>query len=294
MPGTVEVVIVGLCTLLNMRNEYSSLPEPSVIVVETGRAFGQTQKHVPFIAWDSTKVKADFTPANAFEEKIPDGATNHRFFELKGERVEIDNVASGTPDASEMGTIASYLHYRREPAATDWDRCYIPKPNERPQKKCVRGFMRFGGGTLTSARPTKEEYFFEDDNGATTVPIHYDQEVHYKTAAPGTNGQGQPFVVINLRNLDDDAIARTVKLTAISGDTIEIFLANTMIDDIKNVVLKTNTDAMVKKSLHFHALSKAVLEHTDIPIPVVNRDLPAHSSGPGGGDSGYCGPESKP
>src|SRR6185436_162280 len=119
MAGTVEVVIVGLCTLLNMKNEYKTLPEPSVILVQTGPANGHTERHIPFIAWNSKIVKADFSNNAAFDVKTPDGAGDFRFFELKGERIEIVKDKEGFPDASQMGTIASYFRYRREPVPTN-------------------------------------------------------------------------------------------------------------------------------------------------------------------------------
>ena len=61
--AAIQVVIVGLCLLLNVRNEYSALPEPSVIAVRTGPARGHTAKHTPYLAWDSDKGRRDFYPA---------------------------------------------------------------------------------------------------------------------------------------------------------------------------------------------------------------------------------------
>ena len=76
-------------------------------------------------------------------------------------------IKTGPPDATEFDDVASYLRYARDPASTDWDRCYIPEKGNLPDRKCVAGFLRFGGGVLTTDRLTEYSYDFEDDGGST-------------------------------------------------------------------------------------------------------------------------------
>lgn len=318
--AAVEIVIVGLCSLLNVRNEYATLPEPSVIAVRTGQTRGHTKKHIPYIAWNSDDIVATFDPPSKFTEEHVSGADNFHFIAMDGESVTLTGDKSGSPDATEFKDIAGYLRYARDPASTDWDRCYIPEKGNAPQSKCVAGYMKFGGGALTTDRLTDYFYHFEDDAGDTGLqPTQYAQEVIY-TTIPSGDTTGKAYEEFVLSQLDNPSSKRTLRLTAnTAGKSLLIFFGNHVPMDIVHAVRRQNSSSGNDlKALHFHALGLEIND-SDVPVPVLDegfqprRGRPASnrptrrtrrpakktapatpSDHPSGDSTGYCGPDSKP
>jgi hypothetical protein len=305
MLPVLKVFIAGLCTILNPRNELSTLPEPSVICVRTGPGFGQTLQHTPFVAWDDDKVSVVATSGAI--TPLPVGTANFKYFQPDGERIEIerDPAGQGPPQTNHFSGIASYFQFSRYPASMEWDSCYIPPKMQNPSNACVAAFMRFGGGRLVGAAPTPFKVIFRDAGGATTVEAAYDREVVYMTAPPDIDGD-KPSVTLGFHRLaPDDPIVREVKFTAKQPNAdIEVFFGNEMETRIKYVVTQWMPEPSDLPSnpaaLHFSALHMEVNGDPNArPIPY-RMPMPKKSNktdkkgGPKGGDVGYCGPDGIP
>lgn len=299
MPA-LKIFIAGLCTILNARGELSSLPDPSVILVRTGDAFGHTAVHTPFVAWDTNKVTAVAT-TGAITEKLVNQAETGKFkyFEPDGEQIDVKNDMQGPPRAASFGGIASYFQFSRNPPSIDWNRCYIPKKGDRPTADCVAAFMIFGGGILTSAKATPFKLEFRDLGGTTTVASPYSREVDYVTTTPIVDDGGKPSVTLSFKSLASGALVREVKFTAMQANSdIEIYIGNDTESNIRYAVDRWKRELPNPKpaALHFHALLMEINGNPDAPIPFRTdvRVKNMRVSGPGGGDTGYCGPDGIP
>src|ERR1051326_214645 len=280
----VEIIIAGLCTILNVKSEYNTLPEPSMIAVRTGCGI----PHIPFVGWDSNKVNTTII-SGAFDLKDVEGTTSgsERYFVLDGERLELNSDPQGKPDVTGYGGVASYFQYSRSPVSTNWDRCYIPKSGERPDKKCVAAFMLFGTGKLTTGAFTPFDIEFRDYLGPTTYPFSFPREVIYTTKS--VDDSGYPSVTVALHDLKTDAVLRAIKFTAKQANAdVQLFVGNDVEGDMANVVERWKTEPTPTSAagLHFYALRLAVKNQFvggRIPFRTDLKLSPTAVGGPGGG-----------
>ena len=279
-----EIVISGLCSILNPFGENHGMSDPGVIVVQT-KDHHHGPEHIAFLAYDSDFVEFTGVPTAI---AVP-GTTSFFYFPVDGWELVIDGLTAGTPaptaDHSFRDSVAHRDEYWPE-ASGSFDRAFVPEPGNRPLKNAVKAWMRFGEGTIGASRVSKAAWRFTNANGM-SLQRHFAEEVVYSFSVPGD------AVVIQLYDLESrtDGEKLTFKLKdTSSGGRLSLALGNNMEIDLPQALFREVTERVEHPySTHFGFLNQTA-EVKDGPIPTAIN--PPSSSGGGGGSGGACGPGS--
>jgi hypothetical protein len=281
-----EIVITGLCSILNPEGKNKSMGEPSFIAVQTAHEHDGTKSdhHVTYLAFDSTKVQVD-SPSGFL--RVPK-ALQYLYLPLNGEEIAIAGLLPGYPVAD-----PSYAKLVRKDdywpeAKDDWNRDYVPPIGHKPKKTAAKAWMRFGKGTIGADRISLAGWEFTKNDG-TLYTGNFAEEVVYSDflAAAATD------VVIEIQDLDAAASTRPriLRFTPISPNTdVTLIVGNNIEIDMAGSVKRIVTENS-KPGDHFKFMN-AVADpvHKNGPIPAV-KNPPGGTAG-GGENSGPCGPGS--
>src|SRR4051794_15695609 len=113
MATTVEIMFVGLCSFLNMKNATDpNLPAPSVIVHRVPGGHGADMQHTAYIAFDRTKMKVTGATAKQVTN------SNFSFIPLDGQKltlIDADMTATPKIDATFDTDVARFSQYAKLP-----------------------------------------------------------------------------------------------------------------------------------------------------------------------------------
>jgi len=283
-----NIVITGLCALLNVKDENARMPEPSMIMPVTNlphahdpdKDHREHPPHIPFIAFDTSIVKVDkpddFTPVRY--------ATKFAFLRLDGKEILIKGLPLKALKVDSTYNAIADIHNYWPAARSQWNSAYVPARGHDPSPSAVAAFMRFGGGDLSSSQPTEVFWAFKDSSGTVTDCRKFSREAIYHIETPAES------IVIALRDMSTSC-TKQFEFELIAGERIEIWLGNNTANDMA-VTLKRGAYLKRRRSTHFAHLHKFSTA-TDGPIPEPLEKAAASNGDEGrsGGDStGYCGP----
>jgi hypothetical protein len=280
-----EVVISGLCSILNPFGKNTTMADPGVIVMTTnGHQHGPDHDHIGFLAFDATYI--EFTgPLQAVS--VP--GTQYFYFPIDGWELKIEGLTPGKPKPDCDNTFRDLVAHRDEywpEALDDFDRDVVPEPTKRPKKTGVKAWMLFGEGLLTASRVSKVPWRFTTSGGM-TLQRNFAEEVVYRFTVSGD------AVVIQLRDLEDEmklGAKLTFKLKASSsGQPLTLMLGNSTQEVLLNTLDREVTQHIKHPySTHFAFLNQtAKLKEGPIPVAINPKE-----NGGGGGSGGVCGPGS--
>ncbi|HEV7921276.1 MAG TPA: hypothetical protein VGR02_10865 [Thermoanaerobaculia bacterium] len=299
----VEVVMTGLCSLLNVRDNHGEdMVEPSVILVRTdvncppgtpGPGFppqllnSNHHEHLPFIAFNGEEMDVD-RRGDFDDVKEAPGF----LFSALPEAVEI--VFPGAPQGKprvlkSYDLIVKKDHYWPD-AKNQWNRAYVPTKGGRPSKDAVAAFLRFHQGDIGGGRLCPFEWSFQDEVGRTFTNQFAEEAIY-------TFEQGDEDIVVKFVALDDESETKVLKFTPRRNkeDSIPdqtLFIGNNMMEDIAVAVLR-QPPGSVKQGDHFKFLNMVADDTlTGAPFPSVGKRIGRKPSGGGGGSAGACGPHS--
>lgn len=276
-----EIVFSGLCSFLNLQNDNRTMPNPSVVLVDTP----PDNKHTPFIAYD-TRTTSVSSPGLF---KPVDKAPGFAYWELDNVELILRNDAPGFPIVT-----PSYNHVVRKddywPEAKDiWYPNVVPKLGEKPKPDGAAAFMEFGGGVISAERTTDFEWAFYYPNGEFTgASDYYAQEVLYRVYPLSTGS-----VLITVLPFGGGT-GTNLTFTSILADyrKVKIWIGNNDKADIYKALLRLSSQP--KDAKHFQYLNTVSYKDPGGPYPraiVPKGTFPAPGTGSGGGaDTGYCGP----
>lgn len=304
-----QIVISGLASFLNVRDNNSSMPEPSVILVRAeghppdpkGAHSGAhvshnpSEKHVAFLAFDTTKVKVD-KPASF--KPVP-SAPAHQFLALNGVEVGVVSDPPCRPKVlRSFDRVVRKDDYWPE-AKNKWNRAYVPRRGRKPKKKAVRAFLRFGSGTIEAGRIADHRWKFKKKRGI--LMRKFAEEVVYRDFP--LSGKE---VVIELRDLATGKLVRRLRFSGLSprARTVMLVIGNHPENDMDSAVRRKAPKLKVSgsptnpipPSVHFGFLNLvSTMRGGPIPVPIPDPVRPSSSGrgrGPGGGGvlGGPCGP----
>jgi hypothetical protein len=279
-----EIVISGLCSILNPFGENPAMSDPGVIVVQTmGHQHGPEHDHIGYLAYDSDVVEVTGVPTAV---SVPN--TTFFYFPVDGWELVIDGITAGTPKPTSDHSFRDLVAHRDEywpEAEGDFDRDVVPEPRKRPKKTAVKAWMRFGAGEISASRISKVPWRFTGSSGM-TLQRHFAEEVVYSFSVAGN------AVVIQLYDLESEAAGEklTFKLRD-SSSTVPLSLIlgnNTQIDLPQSLFREVTEHVEHPYSTHFAFLNQTA-KVKDGPIPVA---INPKDDGGGGGSGGACGPGS--
>jgi hypothetical protein len=279
MATTVDILIVGLCSFLNMHDKVSYMPPPSVIL---HRPPAMIKMHTPYIAWKDTET----TLENAGGYPVQKTTNGTKFLVLDGEELTLNDDHSGLPkiDATFDNNVASIMKFGNLQATPVFNQKLVPLKGNLPDSSKVAAYVEFGHGTISSDWQTEKQYIFRDSGGVAVdaTPRNYDRRVLYTY-------QADPALVILARKFDGSARRRLV-FTPTTGTTVIVWLGNSVnIDEdmLQKPPITTTTGD------HFAAFYDTLAVMPTVLIPVLNGAAP--STQPAGGlGTGYCGPDNQP
>jgi hypothetical protein len=310
-PVTIQVVITGLCTLMNVDNKDTTFLPPAALIIpkadDDAKHGGIQHPHIPFIAWDADKVSSTLQRATTDTVMDPAGsATTYVYVTLEGDEIQIKDLPtdSGRPslDLTKFTDIAKHSDYwRYVPTKKSYDSHYVPSGANNaglPDDGYVAGYLRLGtDGSLETSHLTRQPWVFRD--ATTTNEIirgRFAQEVNYNYPAT-LDANNRAVVEIILRDLANSSSYRSVKLTAKRANTdLKFFIGNGTEHGMYYLVTSKDVDADDEcRATHFSAIH--MMAHTPstdewpFPEPLQKGK---NCQGARGDSTGYCGPDSKP
>lgn len=277
-----ELVITGLCSILNPFGDNPPMSDPGVVVVNTS-GHGPQHDHIGYLAYDSRSTAVSGAPSVISVPHTP-----FFYFPISGYELVIKGITAGPPKPTADNSFRDLVAHRDEywpEAIGDFDRDVVPAPGNRPKKDAVKAWMRFGKGTIGASRLSEVPWHFTNANGG-TLWRKFAEEVVYKFFVPGTE------VVVELHDLDTEDLGATLTFNlrnSASTEPLRLMLGNNMQDDLPQALFREITKHVEHPySTHFAFLHQTAKEK-DGPIPVAINPL---SNGGGGGSGGICGPGS--
>ena len=175
MPATATVVVVGLCTILNMKNTDSKMVAPSVICESPSMS-----NHVAFIAFKTGEFTS--TTPNLIQP-VPFSAGAYQYVQLHGEEISLGGVdVSKTPDASDPGLsqLPRMPKFAKITGTVPYNRSHVPDRGNKPT--AVGSFMRLGEGTLRADFFTVNDWIFRDEKNPKNVSSSgkFPREIRYE------------------------------------------------------------------------------------------------------------------
>lgn len=306
---SVKIVFSGLCSFLNPKNNNTTMPEPSVIVLRTdlsiplehsdehGHAhndFADIQiKHIPFLAFDSRKVLV--SDARGFQRASRVDPL-FWFRELDGVLLKIEgfNAKPLTVDPSFDRVVSRDKYWPG--TENQWNRAFVPVKGELPLKSAVHAFLRFGGGILSAGRLSRVQWQFVIPEKPTYID-YFAEEVSYSDFLAA-----EDKLVIKVLDLTTEREITTLQFTSRDdrsdgSNDIVIFIGNNTEQGIKEGFLRrSDENAQPSDGRHMVFLNQVASPHVripaPIPVPVPKPDpvVPGTVMAAGGSSSGFCGP----
>lgn len=279
-----EIVITGLCSILNPKGDNSDMGEPAVILVQTGHSHSINLDHIAFIAFNADEV--DVTGAGTLVD-VKKGKP-FKYMTIAGVELVIEDNPPSIPtvDSTYSDSVAHRDEYWPE-AKGFFDPDYVPPIKKRPKKTAVKAWMRFGKGTISASRVSEIPWRFTQADGS-TFQDYFAEEVVYSGFPHSTDA-----VKIQLKDLENgaDAGARVFTLKNPSSGKLTLIIGNSLEDDMAGAVFREITK-FVKKPYadHFEFLNNVAGAGAG-PVPTAINPL-GGSTDPGGGSGGACGPGS--
>lgn len=315
MATSAEIIFVGLCSLLNVRNQDTSpdKPPPSAIVMKRAN-------HDTFIAFDTNKVMMTGETATP----VSTSSFSAVYFKPEGEELTFNDDRTQLPIVdNSFGDIANFNDYSRI-SQPKWVEDFIPHRNKLPKKTAVAAYVEFGGGTLAASRLTTVKYQFTP---ASEPPDPdkakcFAREVHYTFT---TTGDG---LLIEARSLDGAGGKRSMLFKPKGNATkVEVWIGSSMdpVSDFKRFETKEHMEGVhfatfyeseqngvnaaknpIPRPVLYDCAGNPVNETTQSapamkpnrankPGKVASGNHVANNAVPGEGDPqvGYCGPDSR-
>jgi hypothetical protein len=276
-----ELVITGLCSMLNVDGHNKTMGDPSFIAVQTP-AKGHPDHHVTYLAFESQKVQVDDTTGF---KPVPQ-AKEFQYLEIEGVEISIAGVQPSTPTV-----LQSYYDkiVRKDdywPAAKDqWNRDYVPTAGNKPKKSAVKAFMRFGKGEVSASRISQVKWKFAFPGQPPGHEGNFAEEVVYGKFPI----EGQELV-ITLHDLDDDSLVRELRFTLLSGEKLTLIIGNNDEQDIAGAVNRRVT-VRSRLSDHFRYLNRvADSKLGNGPVAIPDPISPPAGNAGAGENTGPCGP----
>lgn len=319
----VELVFAGLTTFVNVDNADESVLGPSAMLLNAdyegphatsekihGHHHGgelpptnagvpnthENMTHIPFIAFDSRLASVDdgdgFEPV---EEAAPFLFLDLNKYYPDGVEISINSHLRYIPTIDgTFGNIASRSIYWPE-SIGQWNYECVPLAGERPKKEAVKAFLRFGGGKLAAGRICPYKWKFTKLNGDTIIR-NFAEEATYSYRETE-----EASVTIDLFDLetkrDEDTLPlRTMIFTPYEVATrdLTLFIANSMLGDMDDVVHRQRSKSSVGTSSHFYIFNNVVdvgqAAEPKPPVGVKPENIEDGGGGAGGPDGGICGP----
>lgn len=315
MAVTAEIIFVGLCSIINARNQDTSgyLPPPSAIVMK---------RLVPVVHYTFIAFDADETSMTG-ETATPVSSSHYSAVDFKagGEELAFNDDHTRLPAVdSSFDGVANFNTYSGIASPT-WITDYIPKPNNLPKPDAVAAYVEFGGGTISAERLTKVKYDFTVKG----VPADkdraqcYQREVHYKFTPTGdgllieahslVGGTKRSMLfkpkgnVTNIKvwigsSMDPygDFVRKEPQVHNQDGEHFRTFYESEQRPD------NVNTDPIPRpvaydcagNPVNEVANTRATMSNAKKANPTVVNSTANHPDGEGDPDVGLCGPDSRP
>lgn len=284
MATPVEILFVGLCSLLNMTGQAPNVAGPAVVV------YDDKPTHTPFIGFDATQLSISGATAT------PINGTKLAFIELSGEDLTIQSDPPGNPViGANMDKLAHLTKYGdiTNPA---WVRSRIPDKGGKPTKAAAAAFIPLGSGTLTAGRISPITWTFKDSKGKpspTQPSLAFAREIKYSfDSSTGT-------LVLEAGILGSSNPLKTITFTPTNAGPIRIWIGNAVKGSIANEI-DWKEPSMYMPGGHFKNFYASVSNpgHIYIPYPDSKAMAPTRPKKGHGHvmdfGTGFCGPDLQP
>ncbi|HEX2834704.1 MAG TPA: hypothetical protein VHW00_16955 [Thermoanaerobaculia bacterium] len=284
MATSVEIIFVGLCSILNPRDQIANMPPPSAIIM-------RRTNHETFIAFDSNTVTVTgvtATPISGSRFSKIDFLADGEELTFNDDRTKLPSVDNSFDD------VARFKTYSRI-ASPAWDPNFIPLRGKVPKKGVVAAYVEFGGGTLSAARKTAVLYQFALNGEALEVSKAscFAREVHYTFTSTGDG------LLIEARSLDDGSKRSMLFKPKGGSSRVEVWIGNSM--DPLGDLLRLEP-AKYGEGVHFGTFYESETRADNVATDPIPRPLKYNcagvplpvSEGEGDPEIGYCGPDTRP
>jgi len=333
----VELVFTGMATFVNLYNEDVRIIGPSMILLkadspnDAGEAgmggmpmpgmgganvpspapapennnqpsgnTPATNKHIPFIAFDSRLVSVD----NATGFQPVGGAPTYLYRELDGVEIRIQGHNDSVPIVdSTFGYVVTRDMYWPESKGR-WNHDVVPLAGNQPKKTAAKALFRFGQGRISAGRLCPFRWRFTKLNGD-TFSRHFAEEVSYSYSNPE-----ESLIVVKLLDLETGVEIENLHFQLLPGKVVAdpangasvvdradskltLFIGNNTEPDMQTAVRRARTDGISGPTHHFAVFNSVVNVGGEAPPQLPQAEQAANlivSGGGGGSDGGICGP----
>lgn len=253
-----------------------------------GATVEDTDVHIPYLAFNVGNASVD-DPTGFVDV---DFAPGFKLLQLNGVEIVIQNDPPGTPtvDPSYDSVLKKDNYW---PEAKDlWNRDFVPVRGGKPKKTAVAGWMRFGGGTISSDQLCPVAWKFDARPGFPQLSGFFNLEVIYSGFPHSGN-----TIVIELRDLETGILIRDPLVFSPVSSTQEkltLFIGNADPCDVDNALLRAPLADMPDND-HFRFLNRVASISDPGILPTIVRPPSSAKTKrrpPGGFSSGPCGPTS--
>jgi hypothetical protein len=296
-----EIVISGVCSLVNLDNQDETVIGPSVILLNANPAtipippHGQQGHfhvegdldHIPYLAFDARRVAVKYSKGF---NPVPH-APEYKFLRLHGTEIVVAHHRVGVPiiDSTYANIISNDLYWPE--AKGYWNHAVVARRGERPSKWAVSSMMRFGNGRISGGRLCPYKWKFTTTRGK-TISRHFAEEAIYTLEET----ERHVFTVI-LRDLENPRREiRTMEFRPHqAGAKVTLFLGNNIKADMASSVRRRRPKPDTGPSHHFLYFNSVVDPAlVPVPPPPTAVAVPANCGsfvGGGGVDGGISGPK---
>jgi hypothetical protein len=246
----------------------------------------EDHRHIPFIAFDTTKVKVDnltgFLP-------VPK-AIAHMYMPLGGVELTIENDPAGnTRVDSSYERVAQTDDYW--PAAKGhFNPDYVPPRGYRPKKRAVKAFLRFGSGEIAAGNLAKAAWVFFDGNEITRCGVFAEEVVYRDFPHSGDD------IVITMTDLETRQFVHKVRFSPLSPnqETLTLAIGNHVAGDLDSAMRRQQATSFksTMAGSHFAFLNQIASKPGPgpLPKPISVPQQPGSIVGGGTSQGGPCGP----
>jgi hypothetical protein len=179
MPATATVVVVGLCTILNMSNSDPAMVAPSAMCESPANS-----DHIAFIAFKTGEFTSS---APNLIQTVPFSNGAYQYVQLHGDEISLGGVdVNKLPDVSDPGLkqLPRMPKFAKVNPPVPYEPAYVPDRGKRPT--AAGSFMRFGEGTLRADFFTVGDWIFRNVNNPKDVSSSgkFPREIRYEFPLP--------------------------------------------------------------------------------------------------------------